>query len=106
MMKLVVLVPQLSYLLEYNSPLFGTLSYDVLVCMVQYAKTYMCLNSCMRIIYNLYSTCAKPLPPEGLVSSTQTFPPEKNANSVALIETELIKQYLGSRSWFDETILF
>jgi len=29
MMKLVVLVPLLPYLLEYNSPLFRALSYDV-----------------------------------------------------------------------------
>jgi len=59
MMKLVVLVPLL--LLEYNSPLFRTLSYDVQR-MVQYAKTYMCLNSCMGI----YGTCARPLQQERL----------------------------------------
>jgi len=51
----------LPYLLEYNSPLFRVLSYDV-QWMVQYAKTYMCLNSCMRI----YGTCARPLQQEGL----------------------------------------
>ena len=44
-MKLVVLVPLLPYLLEYNSPLFRALSYNVQH-MVQYAKTYKCLNSC------------------------------------------------------------
>src|SRR6218665_53843 len=53
MMKLVVLVPLLPYLLEYNNPLFRALSYDV-QCMVQYGKTYTCLNSCMRI-YGTYA---------------------------------------------------
>jgi len=38
MMKLVVLVPLLPYLLEYNSPLFRALNYDA-QCMIQYAKT-------------------------------------------------------------------
>jgi len=63
MMKLVVLVPLLPYLLEYtcNSSLFRALSYDV-QCMGQYAKPYMCLNSCMGI----YGTCARSLQQEGL----------------------------------------
>jgi len=30
--------------------------------------------------------------------------PEKNANNVAQIEAELMKQYLFSRRWIDETI--
>jgi len=79
-MKLVVLVPLLPYLLDYNSPLFRALSYDVQR-IVQYAKTYMCLNSCMG--RPVYGTCARPLQQEGLGNFYPDVSPENNTNNVA-----------------------
>src|SRR6218665_1262210 len=59
--------------LEYNSPLLRARSY-IIQCMVQYAKTYMCLNSCMRI----HGTCTRPLQQEDLGHFYQDiFPREK-----------------------------
>jgi len=80
MMALFVLVSLLLYLLKYYSLLFRALSYDV-QCMVQYAKTNMCLNSCIRL--SIYGTCARPLQQEGLGHFYPDIFPRENANNVA-----------------------